>query len=113
LSNGTFVEVKGSYVNGTLNATKVEIKSASSSNASSGRVFEMYGQVSGWSGVNSSFNLTRLGVTYAAQTSANTRFKYGTPSNGSYVEVKGYMDANNVFQVIKLELKNGYHDYDD
>jgi hypothetical protein len=21
--------------------------------------------------------------------------------------------ANNVFQVIKLELKNGYHDYDD
>lgn len=113
LSNGTFVEVKGSYVNGTLNATKVEIKSASSSNASSGRVFEMYGQVSGWSGVNSSFSLTRLGVTYTAQTSANTRFKYGTPSNGSYVEVKGYMDANNVFQVIKLELKNGYHDYDD
>ena len=113
LANGSFVEVKGSYVNGTLNATKVEIKSASSSNASSGRVFEMYGQVSGWSGINSTFSLTRLGVTYVAQTSANTRFKYGTPSNGSYVEVKGYMDANNVFQVIKLELKNGYHDYDD
>jgi hypothetical protein len=113
LANGSFVEVKGSYVNGTLNATKVEIKSASSSNASSGRVFEMYGQVGGWSGVNSAFNLTRLGVTYVAQTSANTRFKYGAPSNGSYVEVKGYMDANNVFQVIKLELKNGYHDYDD
>jgi hypothetical protein len=113
LSNGTFVEVKGNYVSGTLNATKVEIKYASNSNASSGRVFEMYGQVSGWSGVNSTFSLTRFGVTYTAQTSANTRFKYGTPSNGSYVEVKGYMDANNVFQVIKLELKNGYHDYDD
>jgi hypothetical protein len=113
LSNGSFVEVKGSYVSGTLNATKVEIKYASNSNASSGRVFEMYGQVSGWSGVNSTFNLTRLGVTYTAQTSTNTRFKYGTPSNGSYVEVKGYMDANNIFQVIKLELKNGYHDYDD
>ena len=113
LSNGTFVEVKGNYVSGTLNATKVEIKYASNSNASSGRVFEMYGQVGGWSGINSTFNLTRLGVTYTAQTSANTRFKYGTPSNGSYVEVKGYMDANNVFQVIKLELKNGYHDYDD
>jgi hypothetical protein len=113
LSNGTFVEVKGVYQSGTLNATKVEIKYASNSNASSGRVFEMYGQVGGWSGINSTFNLTRLGVTYTAQTSANTRFKYGTPSNGSYVEVKGYMDANNVFQVIKLELKNGYHDYDD
>ena len=73
----------------------------------------MYGQVSGWSNADSTFNLTRLGVTYTAQTSANTRFKYGSPSNGSYVEVKGYMDANNVFQVIKLELKNGYHDYDD
>ena len=113
LANGSFVEVKGSYANGTLSATKVEIKSASSSNASAGRVFEMYGQVSGWSGINSTFNLTRLGVTYTAQTSANTRFKYGTPSNGSYVEVKGYMDANNIFQLIKLELKNGYHDYDD
>ncbi|BDU51821.1 DUF5666 domain-containing protein [Limnohabitans sp. INBF002] len=113
LSNGSFVEVKGSYVDGTLNATKVEIKYASSSNASSGRVFEMYGQVGGWSGVNSVFSLTRFGVVYTAQTSANTRFKYGTPTTGSYVEVKGYMDANNVFQVIKLELKNGYHDYDD
>jgi hypothetical protein len=113
LSNGSFVEVKGNYVSGTLNATKVEIKYASNNNASSGRVFEMYGQVSGWSGVNSTFNLTRLGVTYPAQTSANTRFKYGTPTSGSYVEVKGYMDVNNIFQVMKLELKNGYHDYDD
>lgn len=113
LSNGTFVEVKGNYVNGTLNATKVEIKSASTSNASSGRVFEMYGQVSGWAGLNSTFSLSRLGITYTAQTSANTRFKYGTPNNGSYVEVKGYMDSNNIFQVIKLELKNGYQDYDD
>lgn len=113
LSNGTFVEVKGSYVNGTLNATKVEIKSASGSNASNGRVFEMYGQVSGWTGVSGVFTLTRLGATYSAQTSANTSFKYGVPTNGSYVEAKGYMDSNNVFQIIKLELKNGYHDYDD
>lgn len=113
LSNGSFVEVKGNYANGILNATKVEIKYASNSNASSGRVFEMYGQVGGWSGVNSTFSLTRLGVTYTAQTSTSTRFKYGTPTNGSYVEVKGYMDTNNIFQVIKLELKNGYHDYDD
>jgi Domain of unknown function (DUF5666) len=113
LGNGAFVEVKGSYVNGTLNATKVEIKSASTSNASNGRVFEMYGQVSGWTGVSGVFTLTRLGATYSAQTSSNTRFKYGAPTNGSYVEVKGYMDSNNVFQIIKLELKNGYHDYDD
>jgi hypothetical protein len=33
--------------------------------------------------------------------------------NGSYVEAKGYMDANHVFQVIKLEVKNGYTDHDD
>ncbi len=113
LSNGAFVEVKGSYVNGTLNATKVEIKSASSSNASNGRVFEMYGQVSGWTGVSGLFTLTRLGASYSAQASSNTSFKYGAPTNGSYVEAKGYMDSNNVFQIIKLELKNGYHDYDD
>ena len=113
LSSGAFVEVKGGYVNGTLNATKVEIKSASGSNASNGRVFEMYGQVSGWTGVSGVFTLTRLGAAYSAQTSSNTSFKYGAPTNGSYVEAKGYMDSNNVFQIIKLELKNGYHDYDD
>ena len=113
LSNGTFVEVKGSYVNGMLNATKVEIKSASGSNASNGRVFEMYGQVSGWTGVSGVFTLTRLGATYSAQTSSNTSFKYGAPTNGSYVEAKGYTDSNNVFQIIKLELKNGYHDHDE
>lgn len=113
LSNGAFVEVKGSYANSALNASKVEIKSASGSNASNGRVFEMYGQVNGWTGVSDVFTLTRLGATYSAQTSSNTRFKYGTPTNGSYVEAKGYMDSNNVFQIIKLELKSGYHDYDD
>ena len=73
----------------------------------------MYGQVSGWTGISNTFYLSRFGTTYVAQTSANTRFKYGAPSNSSFVEVKGYMDANNVFQVIKLELKSGYHDDDD
>lgn len=119
LSNGTFVEVKGSYANGVLNASKVEIKSVSSSNinsnvnASTGRVFEMYGLISGWAGHNTAFTLTRFGVAYSAQTSNNTRFDHGVPSTGSYVEAKGYMDANNVFQIIKLEVKNGFQDYED
>lgn len=113
LSNGAFVEVKGRYVDGKLLATKVEVKAASGGNASAGRVFEMYGQVSDWSGVASAFKLTRFGVTYKVQASANTRFEHGTPVNGSYVEAKGYMDANNVFQVIKLEVKNGFSDHDD
>lgn len=113
LANGAFVEVKGNYVDGTLVATKVEIKAASGSNASAGRVFEMYGQVSGWTGVGGTFNLTRLGVVYSAQSSLNTKYEHGAPVNGSYVEAKGYMDANNVFQVIKLEVKNGYSDHDD
>ena len=113
LGNGAFVEVKGGYVDGKLLATKVEIKAASGGNASAGRVFEMYGQVSDWSGVAGAFKLTRLGVVHNAQSSANTRFEHGAPVNGSYVEAKGYMDANNVFQVIKLEVKNGFSDHDD
>jgi hypothetical protein len=113
LSNGAFVEVKGNYVNGTLVATKVEIKAVSASNPSAGRVFEMYGQVSGWTGVGGAFNLTRQGVVYSAQSSVDTRFEHAAPVNGSYVQAKGYMDANHVFQVIKLEVKNGYTDHDD
>lgn len=113
LSEGAFVEVKGNYANGTLVATKVEIKAASASNASAGRVFEMYGQVSNWSGVAGAFNVSRQGVVYSAQSSVNTRFEHGAPVNGSYVEAKGYMDANNVFQIIKLDVKNGYSDHED
>jgi hypothetical protein len=113
LTNGAFVEVKGSYVDGILIATKVEIKVASGTNLSAGRVFEMYGQVSDWSGVSSTFKLTRLGVVYNALSSVNTRFEHGVPDNGNFVEAKGYMDANNVFQVIKLEVKNGYSDHDE
>lgn len=113
LSNGAFVEVKGRYVNGLLLASKVEIKTASGSDASAGRVFEMYGQISDWSGLDSAFKLTRLGVVYTAQASSSTRLEHGAPVNGNYVEVKGYMDANNVFQVIQLEVKNGYSDRED
>lgn len=113
LSNGAFVEVKGRYMNGLLLANKVEIKTASGSDASAGRVFEMYGQISDWSGLASAFKLTRLGVVYNAKASSSTRLEHGLPVNGSYVEVKGYMDANNVFQVIKLEVKNGYSDHED
>lgn len=113
LTNGAFVEVKGRYVDGKLLATKVEIKTASDNSAGAGRVFEMYGQISDWSGVDSVFKLARLGAVYNAQTSVNTRFEHGVPVNGSYVEAKGYVDANNVFQVIKLEVKNGYSDHDD
>lgn len=113
LTNGAFVEVKGNFVDGKLLATKVEIKAASGSNVSTGRVFEMYGQVSEWSGASNAFKLTRLGVVYNALSSVNTRFEHGAPVNGSYVEAKGYVDANNVFQVIKLEVKNGYRDHDD
>jgi hypothetical protein len=113
LTNGAFVEVKGRYVDGKLNATKVEIKTASGNSAGAGRVFEMYGQISDWSGVGGAFKLARLGAVYNAQSSVNTRFEHGVPVNGSYVEAKGYMDANNVFQVIQLEVKNGYGDHDD
>lgn len=117
LTNGSFVEVKGNYNAGVLVATKVEIKSTLNSSANNdtgvGRVFEMYGLVSNWQGINSSFTITRSGTAYTAQTVASARLKNGTPSNASFVEAKGYMDANSVFQVIKLEIKNFDHDHDD
>lgn len=117
LTNGSFVEIKGNYNAGVLVATKVEIKSSvgsnSNNNAGVGRVFEMYGQVNNWQDINSSFTITRAGMAYTAQTVAAARLKNGTPSNASFVEAKGYMDANSVFQVIKLEIKNFDHDHDD
>lgn len=117
LANGSFVEVKGNYNAGVLIATKVDIKSSVGSSANSiagvGRVFEMYGQISNWQGLNSSFTITRAGTAYTAQTVASVRLKNGTPSNASFVEAKGYMDANSVFQVIKLEVKNFDHEHDD
>jgi hypothetical protein len=62
------------------------------------------------------FTLTdRRNSSVSAQTSSNTRFKNNqSPSNGSLVELKGYMDTAGVFQVLSLEVdhNNGYHEED-
>jgi len=110
LSNGDYVEVKGSLSNGTLTAVKVEVKNttnASSSGAFAGAKFEVYGTVSNWSAVGSTFTLTALnaaGGTYTAL--ASNASISGTVANGSVIEAKGYLDSNQQFVISKLEVKD-------
>lgn len=110
LVNGNYVEVKGSLNNGTLIAIKVEIKNASSSSSDgvfAGSKFEVYGTVSGWTGKDNTFTLTTLssgGVVYTAI--ASTATISGSVANGSVVEAKGSLDANQQFAVSKLEVKD-------
>lgn len=110
LSNGLYVEIKGTMQNGILMASKVEIKSGSSSSSSdssdgSQGYFEVYGTVSHWSATG--FTLTSGSTTYDAVINAQTRIesKRGAPDNGRFVEVKGYMSGTQLI-VLKLEVEN-------
>ncbi|MCZ8014400.1 MAG: DUF5666 domain-containing protein [Limnobacter sp.] len=110
-----YVEVKGVLNNGVIVASKVECKSASMNDDDendgddndrdfSGNRFEMEGVVSNYNSAAREFTLngTRVSV-------QSTRFKDGNLSqlsNGDRVEVKGALDANQVFQVSELEFED-------
>ncbi|MDH4394176.1 MAG: DUF5666 domain-containing protein [Limnobacter sp.] len=104
-----YVEVKGTLTNGIIQARKVECQTSSSSGSGddrsfSGNRFEMEGTVSNYNASSNEFALngTRVSVT-------NAKFKKGTASqlrNGIRVEVKGALDANQVFQATELEFED-------
>lgn len=110
LGSTPYVEVKGVLSRGVIQASKVECKSANGNNGNdnqkdfSGNRFEMEGVVSGYNSAAREFSLngTRVSV-------QNTRFKDGNLaqlSNGDRVEVKGALDANQVFQAAELEFED-------
>ena len=105
-----YVEVKGVLSNGVIQASKIECKSANRNDGDdndkdfSGNRFEMEGVVSNYNSAAREFTLngTRVSV-------QNTRFKDGNLSqlsNGDRVEVKGALDANQVFQASELEFED-------
>lgn len=108
-----YVEVKGQLTNGIIQASKVECQSGNDDDndddgrddsAFSGKQFEMKGVVSNYNSAAREFTLngTRVSV-------QNTRFKDGNVSqlgNGDRVEVKGALDANQVFQATELEFED-------
>jgi len=110
-----YVEVKGVFSNGLIQASKIECESAGRNDddendgndddsSFSGNSFEMEGVVSNYNSSAREFTLngTRVSV-------QNTRFKDGNLaqlSNGDRVEVKGALDANQVFQASELEFED-------
>jgi cytoskeletal protein CcmA (bactofilin family) len=96
---GSYVEIQGNVVGDTLVAKKVELKSGT---AASGMAFEQSGTVSNFVSL-SNFKLGGLTVNAAT---AKLESKTGsTIANGTYIEVTGKLDANNVFVATKVELK--------
>ena len=117
LADGDYVEVKGSLSNGVVQAIQVEIKRANGADDDDGDHgfpggrFEVYGTVSGWTGLAAPFTLTTRHGSYVAL-AANALLERGTaPVNGSMIEAKGYLDASQRFVITRLELKGpGFSD---
>jgi hypothetical protein len=129
ITNGTYVEAKGTLNNGVLVATKIEFEGDHSNgysadwddNDSDGlhhrslstlstpnelqtsRSFEMYGALS-CSDVNVGCTLTRGAIIYTADMSA-ARWDEHQPVTSGYVEAKGYLTGN-TFKVSKIESKD-------
>ncbi len=129
ITNGTYVEAKGTLNNGVMAATKIEFEGGQSNgysddwndNDSDGlhhrslstlstptelqasRSFEMYGSLS-CSAVNVDCTLTRGAITYTADMST-ARWDEHQPITTGYVEAKGYLTGN-TFKVSKIESKD-------
>jgi hypothetical protein len=129
ITNGTYVEAKGTLSNGVLNATKIEFEGSQANgysddwndNDSDGlhhrslstlstptelqasRSFEMYGALS-CSAVNVGCTLIRGAITYTADM-ASARWDGHQAITNGYVEAKGYLTGN-TFKVSKIESKD-------
>ena len=129
ITNGTYVEAKGTLSNGVLVATKIEFEGGQSNgysddwndNDSDGlhhrslstlstptelqtsRSFEMYASLS-CSAVNVGCTLTRGAIVYTADMSS-AYWDEHQPIISGYVEAKGYLTGN-TFKVSKIESKD-------
>lgn len=97
---GVYVEVHGNVVGDKLVARSIEVKTGATA---SGIAFEQEGVVSSFASL-SSFKVNNLSVN-AANATVESKTGSKTVANGSYVEITGKLDANNVFVATKLELK--------
>ena len=107
LTNGDYVEVKGTLSGGVMQASKVEVKT--SSVVGQGTRFEVYGTVSQLT--QSGFALASGNTQYAAVLNGQSRIdnSHGVLANGQFVEVKGYMNGT-AFVVLKVEVKSSHGD---
>lgn len=109
---GSYVEIKGNLAGNLLQATKVELKTNSTTgndsndgnHGLSGEVsFEQSGLVSDFVSV-ANFRLNGLKVD-----ASTARFEHNSAAslaNGVYVEIKGIQGSNGVFVATKVDIKN-------
>jgi hypothetical protein len=134
ISNGTYIEIKGTLNNGVLAATKIEFEGSQLNSYSDDwndidadglhhrslstlgtptelqatRSFEMYASLS-CTAVNVGCTLTRGATTYTADMST-ARWDDNQSIVSGYVETKGYL-SDGTFKVIKIESKNRRYGY--
>ena len=134
VTNGTYVEAKGTLSNGVLTATRIEFEGGHSNGYSddwndadsdglhhrslssistaselqANRSFEIYGSLS-CSAINVGCTLTRGSVNYTADMTS-ARWDEHTPIVNGYVEAKGYLTGN-TFKVIRIESKDRRYGY--
>ena len=98
---GQFVEVKGTWSNGVLQATKVELESQRTTVTGVAYKNELYGAVSSLSGNT----FVVQGVTVNAATAIFSGGTLQTLANGNYVEVKGTLSGSTL-TAVRVEIKN-------
>lgn len=133
ITDGTYVEAKGTLSNGALSATNIQFEGSQSNDYSNdwtdndsdglrhrslstlststeieaSRSFEMYGELS-CSAVNTGCTLTRGAIAYTADMSSAFWSESQSIVNG-YVEAKGYLTGS-TFKVSKIESKDRFYD---
>ena len=102
LSNGSFIVIKGTYSQGILTATSIEV-TVPAVNASPGDTMKIEGIITAFNSITD-FSVNGFPVV----TDANTQYKNGSPSELApdvWVEVKGTVNTNGTLLASTIEFR--------
>ncbi len=101
-----FVEVKGpQQADGSVNATKIEVKIGAGSGGNGRSYTQFYGTVDSMPANGLSGEWSVGGRTVHVDAATRIEQEHGPVAVGAYVEVKGWLEADNSVSAVKIEVK--------
>lgn len=105
---GAYVEVKGwSQPDGSVNATKIEVKAGPGGGGGGGAYTKFYGTIEGLPATGWIGDWAVSGRTVHVDATTRIEQEHGAVAVGSYVEVKGWSQADGSVNATKIEVKAG------
>jgi len=104
---GAYVKVKGYLrADGSVDATKIEVKHSASGGGGSGNKVKFYGTIESLPAGGLIGTWVVSGRTVVVSATTKIEAKYGQPAVGAYVEVEGVQNADASINAYQIEVRN-------